>query len=355
MSSERWVLQLCHGHAPPFDDVARQWRVLFDGTGYKVLTVFLTGQSDAQVEKLVDSDETVFLEYSSRDLRGLKLKAIREIKRLNNRYNFEFAIAHRYKSIYIACHVHGLPVYGVAHAYGVFEGFWRKRFVYRQRRSLSIFGVSNAIRDDVRQSLSGYPIDKIQTFYNHIHVEKYQHGQVEKQVARDFLKIPQNAYVVGNVGRLHPDKDQSTLIKGFALAEISDAILVIIGAGRLEGELKELAASLGVSERVLFAGTIPQAWKYFKAFDLFVLTSDHEPFGMVLLEALVAGVEIVTTREGGAAEVAGESDTFAVGDSQTLAKLMVSCCHNRSKESAPIKSCFTDEGAKANFQSYLLS
>lgn len=349
------MLQLCHGHAPPFDDVARQWRVLFEETDYKVLTVFLTGQFDAQVEKLVDSDKTVFLEYRSKDLRGLKLKAIREIKRLNDRYNFEFAIAHRYKSIYIACHLHGLPVYGVAHAYGVFEGFWRKRFAYRQRKSLSIFGVSNAIRDDVRQSLTKYPVDKIQTFYNHINIEKYQHGQVDKLAARDVLNIPQDTYVIGNVGRLHPDKDQATLIKGFALAELSDAILVIIGAGRLEGELKALAASLGVSERVLFAGTIPQAWQYFKAFDLFVLTSDHEPFGMVLLEALVAGVDVVTTREGGAAEVAGESETFSVGDSQALAKLMVSCRDNRSNESASIDVCFTDEGARANFQSYLLS
>src|SRR5690606_39561704 len=49
-------------------------------------------------------------------------------------------------------------------------------------------------------------------------VEAVQEQQIARDQARDFLGIPQGAWVVGNVGRLHPDKDQATLIRGFAKA-----------------------------------------------------------------------------------------------------------------------------------------
>ena len=54
---------------------------------------------------------------------------------------------------------------------------------------------------------------------------------------------------------------------------------------------------------MLFLGQVEEARRYFKAFDAFALSSDHEPFGMVLLEAMVAGVPLIATACGGAREV----------------------------------------------------
>ena len=75
-----------------------------------------------------------------------------------------------------------------------------------------------AVRDDIRRCLPKWPAARIQTLYNRIDVEALQGQQVSKDEARDALGLSPDEWVVGNVGRLHPDKDQATLLKGFALA-----------------------------------------------------------------------------------------------------------------------------------------
>lgn len=324
MGNAKTILQLCHGHAPPFDDVARQWKVIFDKTEYQVVTVFLTGLPDPRVAELVGG-EVLFLDYSSEDLRGLKKQQVQKMRALHQRYGFCLAIAHRYKPIYIATHLAGVPVLGVAHAYDVFDKFWRRRYVTRFRDRLWLFGVSDAIRDNIRKSLPRFPPDRIQTAYNHIDVKAAKSKLMGRDEARRQLGLPADLRIVGNVGRLHPDKDQKTLIEGFAKAthDQDKTILAIMGAGRLEHTLRQQAIDYGISEKVVFLGRVPEASRYFRAFDVFVLTSNHEPFGMVLLEAMVADLPIISTSVGGAPEILGDSELlFEVGDSARLAKLL---------------------------------
>ena len=81
-SAERHVLQFCHGYDGPFLDCARQYASLFAGTGYRVTTVFLTGVADAEVAAGCASDEVLFMEYSSKAIRGLKLGAISDLRKI---------------------------------------------------------------------------------------------------------------------------------------------------------------------------------------------------------------------------------------------------------------------------------
>jgi len=99
------------------------------------------------------------------------------------------------------------------------------------------------------------------------------------------------------------------------------ARLAILGKGRLEPKLKALARELGVADQVDFLGQVPDARRYFQAFDVFALSSDHEPFGMVLLEAMVAGVPVLATACGGAREVVeGVGMLFPLGEASQLAQ-----------------------------------
>ncbi|ROL87343.1 MULTISPECIES: glycosyltransferase [Pseudomonas] len=323
-SAERHVLQFCHGYDGPFLDCARQYASLFAGSGYRVTTVFLTGVADAEVADACASDEVLFMEYSSKAIRGLKLGAIRDLRKIAASRNFSFCIAHRFKPIYIALLGTALPVIGVHHAFGDYQRGSRRLFANLFRKRLSLLGVSDAVRDDMRSCLPQWPAARIQTLYNRIDVEALQATQLSKAEARQELGLSPSAWIVGNVGRLHPDKDQATLLRGFAAALPGlprESQLAILGSGRLEQNLKDLSRELGIADRVLFLGQVPEARRYFRAFDAFALSSDHEPFGMVLLEAMAAGVPLLATACGGAKEVVeGVGILFPLGDAEHMAQ-----------------------------------
>ncbi|MCF5050225.1 glycosyltransferase [Pseudomonas syringae] len=323
-SADRHVLQFCHSYDGPFLDCARQYASLFAGSGYKVTTVFLTGVADPEVAAGCASDEVLFMEFSSKAVRGLKLGAIAELRKIVASRNFRFCIAHRFKPIYVALLATRLPVIGVHHAFGDYQRRSRKLFAGFFRKRLSLLGVSEAVRDDMRRCLPAWPEARIQTLYNRIDVDALQAIQLPADAARDALGLSPDEWVVGNVGRLHADKDQATLLKGFALALAHlpvDSRLAILGSGRLEHDLKALARELGIADHVLFLGQVPDARRYFRAFNVFALSSDHEPFGMVLLEAMAAGVPLLATACGGAKEVVeGVGILFPLGDAEHLAQ-----------------------------------
>ncbi len=307
-------------------DCARQYAALFSGS-FRVTTVYLTGSADAAVEAGSGSDEVIFLGYRPRDIRGLKLNAMRDIRRLVAQGNYRFCIAHRFKPIYIALLATSLPVIGVHHAFGVYDRPARRLLVSLFRKRLLLLGVSNAVRDQIRERLPTWTKAQIATLYNRIDVKQVRSQLLSRQEARAALALADDAWIVGNAGRLHPDKDQKTLIRGFAQALPllpPQSLLAIMGSGRLEQELKQLANELGLGDRVRFLGQIAEGRRYFKAFDVFALSSDHEPFGMVVLEAMAADVPIVSSDCGGAPEILGTNGhLFQQGDPDSLAEALL--------------------------------
>jgi len=359
-AKKKYALQLCHDYTFPYLDVARQYASLFKGTDYQVITVYLIGEKNADVVTRTDSDEVLFLENRSKDLRGLKRKQIKQVKQLCQQYDFDFAIGHRYKAMFILRHIKNFPVIGIHHSFGNYIRFMRRWFVNHHSKNLYLLGVSNAIRDDIRKYLPRFPQQQIQTLYNRINVSQVMANQVDRIAAREHLGIAQDKYVFANVGRLHPDKDQKTLINAFAkvATELPDAILVILGKGRLEQELKQQVAQLQLNDRVLFLGVVPHAVNYFKAFDSFVLSSDFEPFGMVLLEAIIAEVPVIATDAGGAREIIKDKQwLFQIGDVDKLSELMSAMyALEHSQKNALndenmrwLKQNFTDEAVKEAF------
>lgn len=347
-----WILQFSHCHYEPFMDCSRQYAALFKDTKYKVCTIYLTGEPSDEVAQGSASDEVIFLNYNKKQVRGLKLAAMRDIRKIVASRNFVLCIAHRFKPIYIALLATKLPVIGVHHSFGECKRWSRRWVAQLYHKRLRLLGVSNAVRDDLRESLPRFPTDQIQTLYNRIDVDAVQAEQVSREDARQFLDLPQEAWVVGNVGRLHPDKDQATLIKGFAKALPNlpeGSLLAIMGSGRLEQQLKQLAVDLDVADSVRFLGQVPSGRRYFKAFDLFALTSDHEPFGMVLLEAMAAGVPVIATNCGGAKEVVSDPEClFELGDVEELSQCI--CTKIKHTKTVEVNSKFTDGYAKKEFK-----
>ncbi|MBN2645362.1 MAG: glycosyltransferase [Desulfuromonadaceae bacterium] len=347
-TSSPWIFQLCHGYTGPFLDCARQYAVLFKDSPYKVCTVYLTGAPDEDVRLASASDDVVFLDYSSRQIRGLKLGAIRQFRELVARNgHVQFVIAHRFKPIYIALLSSKLPVIGVHHAFGVYQRRTRQWFINRFKQRLTLLAVSNAVRDEIRRHLNSWPAQRIETLYNRIDVAAVRAEQCPRAEARQQLGLPQQTWIVGNVGRLHPDKDQATLIRGFAKALPhlpADSLLAIMGSGKLEPALKKLANELGITDKVRFLGQVPQGRRYFRAFDLFALTSDHEPFGMVLLEAMAAGLPLICSDCGGGREVVQQCGRlFPLGDSDALARELVTMNRTPGEDAQKIEQELTEK------------
>ena len=93
------------------------------------------------------------------------------------------------------------------------------------------------------------------------------------------------------------------LLKAFALASLSDAVLVYAGEGSQRLELENEATRLGISGRVRFLGFLNQSQlpSVYAASDLMVLPSEYEPFGVVVNEAFCCGCPVIASDRVGAA------------------------------------------------------
>ncbi len=115
------------------------------------------------------------------------------------------------------------------------------------------------------------------------------------------LDWPEDAVIAGIAARLNPVKDIATLIRGFALARqrAPQLRLLIAGDGPEEEHLKELAARLGQSDAICFAGWVSDTASFFGALDINTLTSLSETFAYALTEGARFALPTVASRVGG--------------------------------------------------------
>lgn len=221
-----------------------------------------------------------------------------------------------------------------------------KLFAYGRlyRFASKVIALSNGVKENI---VKRYKINenKIKVIYNPVDLEnirqKIETGIMPEEHAAVFQNSSQ---VIITAGRLVKDKDQQTLLKGFArLKEKTDTNikLLILGEGKLEQELRQLAKELSIERDVFFLGFQQNPYMYFKQADLFVLTSIHEGFGHVLAEALATGTPVVATNcKPGAVEVLKDGKygrLIPVGDSESLAKEMLNILSLDEKEREKIK------------------
>lgn len=129
------------------------------------------------------------------------------------------------------------------------------------------------------------------------------------------------------VGALKKQKNQVLLFRAFArLLETVDARLMLLGEGPLRGELEVVGRKLGVADKIIMPGFVTDPTPFYRTADLFVLSSDYEGFGNVIVEALACGLPTVSTDcPSGPAEIL-ENGRFGkltpVGDAAALADAM---------------------------------
>lgn len=254
-------------------------------------------------KNLVDFFEQVKMD---RAIGSNDLKAIGEVRRLIKRYNPDIVYAHSSKAGAIARIADiGLKNYCIYNPHG-----WafnmrcsaKKKAMYTAIEKIAAPFCDKiiCISDAEKQSALDKKIcreDKLQVIFNGVDIEAYENG-IHGTVKRKDLNIPEDAFVVGMVGRISPQKAPDIFIKmaKHVKDKVSNAHFIIVGNGDQEAEIKKYAKDNDFLDSLHITGWVDNPMSYVELFDVACLLSRWEGFGLVLPEYMMARKPIVASR-----------------------------------------------------------
>jgi N-acetyl-alpha-D-glucosaminyl L-malate synthase BshA len=186
-------------------------------------------------------------------------------------------------------------------------------------QSDAITAVSNNLRDETRKT---FHIEKeIEVIYNFVDVQRFSRKPIDA-----FKKViaPNGEKILLHASNFRKLKRVQDVVKIFY--EVNKQIpskLLFVGDGPERQNAEELSRSLGIGDEIRFVGKQEQMEDILAIADLFLLPSEYESFGLAALEAMAAGVPVVSTNAGGLKEINIEGETGYlgnVGDVETMSK-----------------------------------
>jgi N-acetyl-alpha-D-glucosaminyl L-malate synthase BshA len=184
-------------------------------------------------------------------------------------------------------------------------------------QSDAITAVSENLRDETYKT---FKIEKeIEVIYNFVDVHRFTRKPIDA-----FKKViaPNGERILLHASNFRKIKRVQDVVKIFY--EVQKEIpskLLFVGDGPERQTAEELSRTLGVHDEIRFVGKQEQMEDILAIADLFLLTSDYESFGLAALEAMAAGVPVISTNAGGLKEINIEGETgylADVGDIQTM-------------------------------------
>lgn len=237
--------------------------------------------------------------------RGWDNKAIGELARVLKSQKVSVLHSHNWGTLIegsLARGRAGVPVHlHTEHGQGLHENIrgpkrllrkWASAWAFRRLSTLSACAKCVAPLIEAR---SGFPANQILYLPNGVPNPLGRFDGVDRSHFRATLGISDRAVVIGSTGRLVP-------VKGFELAieataklacHAREIHLVLVGDGESRPDLKDLAESLGIGNRVHFVGYQNDVGPWLKMFDLFLNTSKSEAMSLSVLEAMAVGLPIV--------------------------------------------------------------
>ena len=201
----------------------------------------------------------------------------------------------------------------------------RERAVFRLVDCVTV--VSSSTRQLVIEELR-VPADRVQLVANGIDMNECT--SIVDRTDLPFVSLHPEEYVVGTVGRLHNQKGHRYLIEAAqrVLRTIPDVHFVIVGDGCLDDQLRAMACSLGVADRMTFTGRLAHdlTLSMISRMDLFVLPSLYEGMPNALLEAMALGRPVVASAVDGNLDVVVDDETGVLvppGDATALVNAIV--------------------------------
>ncbi|VFP87570.1 glycosyltransferase [Candidatus Erwinia haradaeae] len=196
----------------------------------------------------------------------------------------------------------------------------KKTKIIKIYQGKNILSVSKSVEEDLILNLSILPNQR--AIINNPFKINYILNQ-----ANQHCRLPQKPYLI-HVGRFHPNKRHDRLLEAYAQSNIP-AVLVLVGTGNKKqiNKIRTLIEQMSLSEKIILTGFQSNPYPLIKNAAMLILSSDSEGFGNVLVEALICGTPVVSTRcPGGPEEIlkdAGVDRALADLNADSLAKKMI--------------------------------
>jgi len=189
----------------------------------------------------------------------------------------------------------------------------------------------------------GLPHHRISVLYNGIDLETLQPIRRMAAVRKEF-GLKDSERTVGTVARLVPEKGIDKFIevaKGVS-TEVDNTKFLIVGDGELRPALEEKVTKLDLQDKIIFAGARTDVPDLLSIFDIFLLTSNWEAFGITLLETMTIGVPVVAFAVDGVPEVVNETCAILVnpGDIEMMTQETLDLFENKSRQMKLIQGGF---------------
>lgn len=189
-----------------------------------------------------------------------------------------------------------------------------------------IIGVSEGVKEDL--VLKGVNKDKIQVIYNPVITKPLQKIDLSNLAVQNWTTSQKKKLIA--VGEFKAQKNFGNLVDAIYFAKSSlnlDLDLLILGDGDEKPNISKKIIKMGLEKNIFLPGWVDDPLPYFDLADLFVLSSDYEGFGVVIVEALSRGLNIVSTNcKSGPSEILldGALGTLcAVNDYESLANAIL--------------------------------
>lgn len=261
------------------------------------------GEIGNEIENLGIDVESLNIDFK----RGIYWTVIKKLYRLIKEKNIHVVRTHEYRANLhgrIAALIARVPCI-IASVHNIYESEYsdykreqkiNRRILNRYLAALTdrVVAVSTTVKSDILK-FDGIPEAKVDVIYNGIYVDEFVKAYSES--VRSELGISPDRQIIGSIGRLVQQKGQKYLIEAIAQikAKHPDVLLLVIGDGPLENELKEYTKDLGIEDNVIFLGIRRDIPSLLSAMNIFVFPSLWEGLGNALIEAMAAGKPIIAT------------------------------------------------------------
>lgn len=293
------VFQLQNSYNVNSSDLAEQIILGLPEEHFEVTTAFLRGRPGPD-EPVSRAKRSVYFDLTQSKTKGLRLSALWALYKHCRNERYDAVVVHRVKPINMMMILNRwlrIPAcIGVLHGIGEYDRTYRKYALKCLiNRSWRLVGVSRAVYNDLLNCGAGLNSGSARQINNAIDIKKTEALLLPRLHARASLGLPSDSVIFGTIGRLVPVKGHTDLLEAFA--KISEqhpnALIAIIGEGRSRNDLQATIQRLGISERAILLGAKPDALRFVRAFDCFVMPSHSEGLPLALLEGMSAHLPVI--------------------------------------------------------------